>query len=105
VFLAIINTYEVGSSVTVTGTFSNKLTGEPVDPSEANVDIYDPTNTVTSYKYDGGTGDVVRVSMGVYSYDIDTTDLPGQWQYRWWSPPTVQTAGAWSFIVTPWPVV
>jgi hypothetical protein len=103
VFLA-TNSYEVGSSVTVTGTFSNKKTGELVDPSEVTVEVYDPTNTVTSYSYDGGFGLVVKVGVGIYSYDIDTTARPGAWQYRFWSPATVQTAGAGSFIVTPWPV-
>ena len=102
-FLA-TNSYEVGSSVTVTGTFSNKRTGELVDPSEVTVEVYDPTNTVTSYSYSGGTGPVVKVDVGIYAYDIDTTGLPGAWQYRFWSPPSIQTAGASSFIVTPWPV-
>lgn len=46
------------------------------------------------------------MSTGVYTYTVDTTALPGRWQYRWWSPPggTVQVAGASEFMVDPFPV-
>jgi len=89
--------------VTVTGTFTNHATGAVVDPSDAKVDVLDPTNQTVTYVYNGGAGAVKKSSTGIYTYAIDTTALPGTWQYRWWSPPSVQTAGASSFIVDPWP--
>lgn len=98
------NHYTVGNDVTVTGTFTNSATKAPVDPTDARVDVLDPKNRVNTYAYTGGAGPVKKSSTGVYTYDIDTTGLPGVWQYRWWSPPgTAQTAGASSFIVDPWP--
>ena len=78
--------------------------GALIDPSEASVDVLDPTNTLTTYAYDGGHGDVSRVSTGVYAYNVDTTDLAGRWQWRFWSPPGQgQTADAGQFIVMPFP--
>lgn len=100
------NRYTVGAAVTVTGTFTNSLTGATVDPSDANVDVVSPTGAKTTYSYSGGSGAVVRLAVGIYTYDIDTTGLVGRWQYRWWSPPApggVQTAGANEFFVNPFP--
>ena len=97
------NHYLVGASVTVTGTYTNVKTGALVDPSDACVDIVTPTGKLTTYRYTDVNTKVAKVSTGVYSYDIDTSALPGRWQYRWWSPPTVQTAGAGEIIIDPFP--
>lgn len=94
----------VGQSVTVQGTWTNKATGVVADPSDARVDVVDPTGKVTTYTY--LNAQVTKVSTGVYTYAIDTTAKDGRWQYRWWSPPgVVQTAAAGEFIVDPFPQV
>ena len=98
------NRYTVGAAVTVTGTFTNSQTGTTVDPSDARVDVVSPTGIETTYTYSGGA--VVKLAVGIYTYDIDTTGLVGRWQYRWWSPPgpgAIQTAGANEFFVNPFP--
>lgn len=98
------NTYTVGQSVTVTGTFTNAATGAKVDPDDACVDVMAPNGRVTTYKYSLLT--VVKVATGVYTYAIDTTALAGRWQYRWWSPfgmLGVQTASSGTFFVSAFP--
>lgn len=104
--MAVINHYTVGTAVTVTGTWTNKATGTPVDPSDARVDVVGPNGVSTTYTYSGGTGTVTRTSAGVYTYTVDTTNNYGRWQYRWWSPAgiSVQTAGMNEFIVDPFPI-
>ena len=100
------NHYLVGASVTVTGTYTNHQTGQLTDPTVAKVDIVSPNGTSVTYaSTDVGTL-VRRVSTGIYQFDVDTTAFPGRWQYRWWSPPgtPVQTAGASTFIIDPFPV-
>jgi hypothetical protein len=99
------NSYVIGSSVTVTGTYTNNATGGLTDPTDAKVDVVSPNGQITTYIWNGGLGAVRKVSTGIFAYDIDTTGLPGRWQYRWWSPPgsPVQTAGRSEFYVTPFP--
>jgi hypothetical protein len=98
-----MNHYLIGASVTVTGTFTNHANGNPTDPTDARVDVVDPTGHLTTYTYQGTQ--VTKVSVGVYTYDIDTTGKVGRWQYRWWSPPgtSVQVAGANQFIIDAFP--
>jgi hypothetical protein len=101
--LAQINHYPVGQGVTVKGTFTNTASGATVDPTDAIVDVLDPTGVTNTYHYVGGA--VVKVSAGVYTYSIDTTAKAGRWQYRWYSPggTTVAAAGFGEFIVDAWP--
>ena len=97
------NRYLVGASVTVTGTYTNHQTGNLTDPTDARVDVVSPTGQVTTYTY--LNSQVVKVGVGIYSYAVDTTGLPGRWQYRWWSPAgsSVQTAGSNEFFINPFP--
>ncbi len=98
------NHYTIGQGVTVQGVWTNKATGVPTDPSDARVDIVDPTGKVATYTY--LDSQVTKVSTGVYTYAIDTTGLAGRWQYRWWSPPgVVQTASADEFYTDPFPAM
>ena len=102
---AVISHWTVGTLVGLTGTFTD-ANGNPVDPTDARVDVLDATNTTTTYAYTSGTGPVTRVSTGVYAYDADTTGKPGRWQWRWWSPPGAgQTADAGQFIVSAFPAM
>lgn len=100
-----INHYMVGQGVEVVGTYTNATTGVVVDPTNALVDVQDPTGLITTYQYSGGSGAVTKSSTGVYVYSIDTTAKSGRWQYRWYAPPgtTVAPAGAGEFIVDAWP--
>jgi hypothetical protein len=100
------NRYLVGQAVTVKGTYTYAPTGAAVDPVNACVDIVAPTGKVTTYKYTDVATKVVKVSTGIYTYDVDTTGGDGRWQYRWWSPPDISgivTASASEFIVAPFP--
>jgi hypothetical protein len=98
------NHYMVGSSVTVTGTYTNRQTGALTDPTDAKVDVVDPKGRKITYTY--LNAEVVKISTGIFTYDVDTTGQPGRWQYRWWSPAgtSVQVAAANQFIVDPFPL-
>ena len=99
------NHYVVGASVSVTGTYTNHQTGALTDPTDAKVDIVSPTGVLTTYAYSDVSTLVIKVSVGVYRFNVNTAGLPGRWQYRWWSPPgsSVQVAGKNEFIIDPFP--
>ena len=100
------NRYMVGQGVTVKGTYTNAATGAFVDPDDACVDILDPMGDLTTYKYTDTKTLVTKASTGIYTFNVDTTDSDGRWQYRWWSPPGmsgVQTADSGEFFVEPFP--
>jgi hypothetical protein len=99
------NHYLVGALVTVTGTYTNHQTGALTDPTDAKVDVVSPNGTTVTYAYTDVSTLVRRVSTGIYQFDVNTTALPGRWEYRWWSPvgTPVQTAGASAFTVDPFP--
>ena len=97
--------WTVGALVGLTGTFTDK-NGNPVDPTNAEVDVLDPTNTLTTYQYSGGTGAVTKVSTGVYSYNVNTIGKSGRYAWRWWSRAgSGQTADAGEFIVDRFPAM
>jgi hypothetical protein len=91
--------YLVGAQVVVTATFSSPL--GPIDPTDARVDVLNPSGITTTYSY--SMAQVTKVSTGVYSYTIDTTGKTGRWNYRWWSPPPIGAAGSGGFVVDPFP--
>lgn len=96
------NRYIVGNPVTLTGTFQNPVSKALVDPTDARVDVVDPTGTSTTYAWTNGTGPVLHVSTGVFTYLLDTASLFGRYQYRWWSPgPTAKGAGFNEFFIDP----
>lgn len=97
------NHYMVGDLPSVQGSWTNKITGDPVDPTDACLDVLSPTGGIATYKY--SLGQVTKTATGVYTHNIDTTASNGRYQYRWWSPPGVaQTASAGEFMVDPFPV-
>jgi len=96
------NRYILGNPVTMTGSYQNPLTKAYVDPTDARVDVVDPTGATTTYAYTGGAGPVSKASTGIYFYSVDTGTLFGRYQYRWWSPgPTAKGAGASEFYIDP----
>lgn len=101
--MPVLNSYVVGDLPTVQGTWTNKATGTPLDPTDARLDVLDPTGVLTTYTY--ALGQLTKASTGVYTRNLDTTGKAGRWEYRFWSPPGLaQTASAGAFMVTPWPV-
>lgn len=86
----------------MTGTWTNPTTNLPVDPTNASVDVTDPTGATNTYTFIASQ--VTRVSQGIFTYAADTTAKPGRWQYRWWSPgPNYAGAAQYQFIVDPYP--
>lgn len=98
-----MNTYLTGALVTVstqTGPFSDS-TGTPVDPSVVTLAIRDPTGTVTTYTY--GSSGINRVSTGIYTYNVDTTGLPGRFEYKWVGTGDCQALDIEQFLSSPTP--
>lgn len=94
--------YMAGDKVRVTATFTDNA-------SPAN--LIDPGGLTLKYRVAGGAAvtktypaDVVRDSLGVYHYDIDTTGAPGTYAYEFIATGTGQVAGADSFVVLALPV-
>jgi hypothetical protein len=97
-----LNRYTVGALIQVQGQYQDAA-GNLVDPTDARVDVLDPTGTTTTYAYSGGSGDVQRASTGVYTYAYSAT-LGGRVQWRFWSPPGAgQTADKGQFLIMPFP--
>lgn len=72
------NTYDVGETVTITGTFTEA--GELGDPSTVRFIYKNPANESTTLIY-GTDTQITKVSKGVYSMDLHL-DTPGFWHYR-----------------------
>ena len=68
--------------MTSTATFTNPGISDPVDPAVITLEHSVSNGQVTTWTY-GGTGSIVRVSTGVYSAELDTTELPGSWAVKW----------------------
>ncbi len=85
------NTYELGELVKVTVEFTDEDTGNVIDPDAVKLSVRSPANVTTTYTYGVGAV-IVRDSQGNYHANIDTTQLPGAWYYRWWSTGNGQTA-------------
>lgn len=76
-------TYPVGSRPSVTATFTDAA-GAAYDPSDVTFRFVDPDGAETTLTYLGAG--VTKDDVGVYSIDIDTTDKPGRWTVRAFSP-------------------
>ena len=61
------------------------------NPSVVKVRVTTPASVVTTYVY-GTDAALVRESTGIYYINVDTTDKPGKWKYRWFSTGTGQAA-------------
>ena len=72
------NFYDVGQTVTLTGTFSDDE--GYADPTTILLKVQDPAGTETVYDYDDD--EIERSSEGIYTKDVNT-DAPGRWFYRW----------------------
>jgi hypothetical protein len=71
------NSYDLGTAVTLIGTFTN-LQGQPTDPASVTLRVLDPTGTETIVN----TGQMTHGSAGNFSFVV-TPLLAGVWYYRW----------------------
>jgi hypothetical protein len=94
-----VGRYTVGAQVVLTGTFTSG--SGPEDPTDARVDVVEPSGARMTYTY--VLAQVTRVSAGIFTYTVDTTGKSGRWSYRWYSPPPIGAANASDFIVDPFP--
>jgi hypothetical protein len=92
-----INEYVEREMVRVTNVFTND--GAPYDPTNIWLEVRKPDGTTTTYQFGGGGSPIVKDSTGNYHADLDTTDLPGYWDYKWYSTGTGPAAAQGTFYV------
>jgi len=92
------NDYEKGQNVKVSAAFT--LDDVATDPTTVELKVKDPSGTVNSYTYAGGT--VTKDSTGNYSKTINAS-LEGRYQYGFIGTGAVATAGFGEFFVGAWP--
>lgn len=63
-------TFALGAQAELIGTFTND--GTPVDPTEVTLTVKAPSGTKTIKTY--GAGELVRESVGVYSFAFDCAE-------------------------------
>lgn len=95
-----MNTYAVGTTVRLWGTFKaasyTVTSGVPTatyaltDPSTVTLQVENPAGTVTSYTYAAAT--VSKNSTGVFYKDV-ALDTAGDWSYRWVGTGAVAVTG------------
>lgn len=102
------HTYEAGSLVTVatyegtvgspTGGFRDR-NGVLADPITPTLRYQKPNGSIVTVT--GVVAPMIRDGVGLYRADLDTTALPGVWQYEWLAPPgdPVQAAAVEMFTV------
>lgn len=91
-----------GTAVTTTCTFTVPGESDPVDPTVVTLSFRVSSGSVTTWTY-LGSGSIVRVSEGVYSAELDTTELPGSWALKWQGTDACAAVGVTTFPVTPTP--
>ena len=71
--------FDIGDVARITATF--EVADTPTDPTTTTIRVRTPAGAETSHQY-GVDGNVVRVSAGVFRYDLALT-ASGYWRYRW----------------------
>lgn len=105
------NSYPQGALVTVSALFtdppsfgSNPGTlGTPVDPSAIEL-RWSVVNGITVVLHYGIDSQIVRVSTGMYTANIDTTEFSGVYTYLWQGTGNAQAVEWQSFYVAPAPI-
>jgi hypothetical protein len=69
-----------GTAVTTTCTFTTAA-GALMDPSVITVSYRAGSAAAVTWTYGGGQ--ITRVSQGVYTAELDTTNNAGYWQVKW----------------------
>lgn len=75
-----MNTYDPGNVVTIFVEFTDKTSGDFVDPTTVTAEVKDPLGVITSYVVT--SGQIVRNELGKYSLDLEP-ELQGVWSYNW----------------------
>jgi uncharacterized protein YfaS (alpha-2-macroglobulin family) len=91
-----MNTYDAGNVVTVAAVFTDKDTGDSVDPTAVTAKVKDPLGVVTNYVVT--SGQIVRDSLGDYHLDLQP-DIQGVWVYEWKGTGTNKSAKQNSFQI------
>lgn len=86
------NSYNIGTAVRMTGTFSVSSTN--TDPTTVALEVTDPSGNQDTYS----TTDLTNSAVGVYSKEI-TPDEAGYWRYRFVGTGTVIAANSFKFYV------
>jgi hypothetical protein len=71
-----------GTIVKVKMTFMDEDTGLVNDPPDVQFAYQPPSGSLVVWDYDGGAGEVTKISAGVYLAAIDTTPASGHWSYE-----------------------
>lgn len=96
-----VRNHSVLKKVTPEITFTD-LDGDLADPTEVQIHVQKPNGTKTTYQYNGGAGDVERVSLGVYRFEITpAADEYGPWKYDWQGTGAVVWYGGRQFKAVP----
>lgn len=93
------NAYEVGDRVRLTATFTDE-DDALTDPTEVTIRVQDPSGNEASDTYNGGAGNVTRVSLGVFRLFV-TIDESGRWHWKANGTGALVAAQERSFTVRP----
>ena len=94
-----VTTVYAGTSVTTTATFTNPdQPATPVDPTTVTLKFRVSGGAVTTWTF-GGSGSIVKVATGIYSAELDTTSMPGDWELEWIGTGTCAAVNVASFLV------
>jgi hypothetical protein len=76
----LMGTYDIDTTIQLTGTFANALTGQLADPTTITLYVQPPEGPPQQYVY--GSSAIVRTAQGTYAF-ILTPSESGIWTYKW----------------------
>jgi hypothetical protein len=95
--------FDVGQKLRVFGAFVDATTNQPVDPDNVFFSFAAPGAAApTTYKF-GVDAQLVKDSVGNYHVDLNA-NVPGPWEFRWFSTGNGQGADDDGFQVIPSPL-
>jgi len=75
-----LGTYDIDTNVQIRVTFSNAITGQPIDPTVVNLFLVPPIGAIQNFAL--GSSAIIRENIGVYSFTF-TFAISGTWTYKW----------------------
>lgn len=90
------NQYEIDNPVKVSALF--KKLGTPTDPSTITLQVKKPDGTKTTYTY---PADITKTATGAFEKEVPSTNIPGNWYYKWKGTGAVVAASETYFTVLP----
>jgi|WetSurSiteA1Bulk_404760.scaffolds.fasta_scaffold10343_2 hypothetical protein len=88
------NTYDVGDSVRISGSFA--VLGTATDPTTVALKIKPPTGSIVAYDY--SQAEITRSALGKFYKDV-IVDQSGKYYYRWEGTGQCTAAEEGSFLV------